>query len=130
MNTEKQVDDLIEIIKTNANDHFGNSMGSGDFYAIRCSNFIYTDGVKELCEKCESWWFMDVILSYQGMPKVLAEEFQCWKLYKVKDCKYKVTMDDGNDNIVIMQTIPFSDFPYDMATIWLEYNTLMLPKER
>lgn len=128
--TSKEVNEVdVEIVR-NANDHFGNPMGTGNFYQIRGKKFVFTDGVKDLCNDCECFWFMDVILSYQGEKKVKSEEFQVWTLERIKDDRFKVTMDDGNENIILKQLIPFSDFKYDLATVWVEYNTLLLPCER
>lgn len=36
---------------------------------------------------------------------------------------------DGNYNRITSQEIPYSDFHYDLATIWLVDGCLMLPSE-
>ena len=45
-----------------------------------------------------------------------------------KQC-FKINATDGNKNKVAQQRIPFSDFAYDQATIWLVDGCLMLPCE-
>jgi hypothetical protein len=48
---------------------------------------------------------------------------------EIKGDSFKVTMEDGNGNIQITQRIPYSDFPYDVANLWLIDGTLILPSE-
>ncbi len=36
---------------------------------------------------------------------------------------------DGNNNEIARQSIEYSDFPYDEATLWLVDETLLLPDE-
>jgi hypothetical protein len=41
-----------------------------------------------------------------------------------------VTCDDGDGRVVVRQRISFTDFPLPEVTLYLEYGTLMLPRER
>ena len=43
--------------------------------------------------------------------------------------KFFIKATDGNNNPVASQKISFSDFPYDLATVWLVDGCLMLPTE-
>ena len=47
------------------------------------------------------------------------ERFQVWDLKRVKDNVFTILATDGNHKKVTSQKIPFSDFPYDLATIWV-----------
>ena len=49
----------------NANHCFGTSNGFENFYRHNLSQIHYTDGVKELGEKCRSNWLIDLIISHQ-----------------------------------------------------------------
>ncbi len=111
----------------NANDNFGSSNGSEDFYCHRPSMILYTDAVKELAELSSAYWLIDLIISHQCKKDVNNERFQVWVLTRVKDNVFKIVATDGNNNRVTSQVIPFSDFPFDMATIWLVDGCLMLP---
>lgn len=113
---------------TNANDQFTQHTGSGHFYKTNFGHLV-TEGAHDLCTACESFWLMDIILSYQISRKVAAESFQVWELKRVKGDRFNVTATDGNDNILLTQKIPFSDFPYDTATLWNVNKTIMLPSE-
>jgi hypothetical protein len=121
----------------NANNFFGNSSGSENFYCHNAAKsffqdgikFIYTDGVKEMAEKCQSYWLLDLIISHQVHDVVKKESFQVWDLKRVKDNQFTILATDGNHNKVTSQEIPFSDFPYDLATLWLVDGCILLPCE-
>ncbi len=114
---------------TNANDFFGASNGSENLYRYSFSNFIYTDGVKSLAQQCNAYWLIDAIISHQVDATVAKETFQVWDLKRVANNSFTIIATDGNHNSVTSQKIPFSDFPYDMATLWFVNNCIMLPTE-
>lgn len=113
----------------NANANFGTGNGSENFYCHRPSLFLYTDGVKDMAETCKAFWLIDLIISHQCKREVNLERFQVWDLSRLKDSLFKIIATDGNNNRIAFQQIPFSDFPYDLATIWLVDGCLMLPSE-
>jgi len=112
----------------NANEHFS-EYNSTDSYYKHWLGFVYTDGMKALCEHCQSYWLMDIVGSYQTENKIRAEPFQVWELTKVKGNEFEIVATDGNKNILTKQIIPFSDFPFDCCTIWLSDGVLLLPSE-
>ena len=113
----------------NANSNYSHSNGSENFYYHRPSLMLYSDGVKLMAEECQAYWLIDLIISHQCKQEINLERFQVWHLTRVKDCRFKIIATDGNDNPIVTQQIPFSDFPYDLATIWLVDGCLMLPCE-
>ena len=113
----------------NANNYFGSCNGSENFYCHKPSLILYTDGVKQMAEKCEAYWLIDLIISHQTTCKVKIESFQVWELTRVKNNAFAIQGTDGNKNKITGQNIPFSDFPYDTATVWLVDSCLMLPCE-
>lgn len=113
----------------NANEHFGNSMGTNDYYRHTSLRVLYTDGVKDLATNCQAYWLIDLIASHQTNKAVRSQLFQVWVLKRVKESCFDIQATDGNDNSVASQQIPFSDFPFDEATIWLVDGCLMLPCE-
>jgi len=114
---------------TNANDFFGANNGSENLYRYSFSKFIYTDGVKSLVQHCQAYWLIDLIISHQLHAVVANEHFQVWDLKRVANNAFAILATDGNHNKVTSQKIPFSDFPYDMATLWLVDKCIMLPTE-
>lgn len=113
----------------NANHFFGSHNGSENFYRHNLSDLIYTDGVKDLAEGCQAYWLIDLIVSHQCQTHVKRESFQVWDLKRTLENEFSILATDGNHNKVTSQEISFSDFPYDLATIWLVDGCLMLPSE-
>lgn len=116
-------------------------LGNDVIYKLGSSKLCYTEGVRTIAIDYESYWFLDVINSYQSNLK--DEDFQVWKIEREysfvmienikvvvqrKD-KFKVTCDDGNGTVLLTQIIPFSDFYFDEYTVWLANNIIYLPSE-
>ena len=114
---------------TNANDHYGQQNGTEHIYSCRPFPITYTDGVKDLVENSEAYWLIDLIISHQAHKKVNCQPFQVWKLERAKGNAFTIIATDGNDNRILCQVVPYSDFPFDTATIWLVDDTLLLPSE-
>lgn len=114
--------------RKNANDNYQQCTGT-DHYYNHWLGFQYTDGVAQVSEDYEAYWFIDVIASHQCHAKVRAEGFQVWKLKRTKDDKFMAICEDGNNNRVTQQAIPFSDFKDDEVTMWLVNRVIMLPSE-
>ena len=113
----------------NANHYFGTSNGSENFFCHKPSLMLYTDGVKAMAETCEAYWLIDLIISHQCKANISQERFQVWDLVRVEDESFRITCSDGNGRDLTTQKITYSDFPYDLATIWLVSKCLMLPCE-
>lgn len=94
---------------------------------------VLTDGAKYLAEKAGAYWLMDAIASHQKLPKLRNESFQVWRLTvtRNKQGSKEATLvaDDGNDNVLARQRIPFTDFPLDKIKLYLVDNIIMLPNE-
>ena len=102
-------------------------------------DLVCTDGVIYLFNEGGCFWFGDIIASYQNKLRN-NEVFQVWKLKKY-DCLtnpkktfWKVTCEDGNKNIIIIQDIEYSDFEEKTGLkeieLYLENGVIMLPSER
>jgi hypothetical protein len=113
----------------NANDLYGSHNGSENFYQNKYSSIIYTDGIKELAEACGAYWLIDLVISHQLNKAVQLQPFQVWELSRQKDDAFIVVASDGNEKQIASQQIPFSDFRFDIATLWLVNGCLMLPNE-
>ena len=66
--------------------------------------------------------------SNQTVPEIKAQEFQVWKLEK-EGSAATITVGDGNKNTVKEFKIPYTDFPLEEFTLWMEGNCLILPSE-
>lgn len=87
----------------------------------------YTDGVKAFAELAGAWWFVDdSIIEYA--PLMRQHGFLTITL-NVSDTKAKITVDDGNDNVLATRNIPFTDCPAGQYRFYFTDNVLLLPSE-
>ncbi len=91
---------------------------------------LITDGVLEVSENEQCYWFLDIIASYQSGMNDEQKEFQHWKLQRVTETdSFIVTCDDGNDNIFITQDVVYSDIQGDELRYYLADGVILLPSE-
>ena len=114
---------------TNANEHYGSGNGTENIYSCRPFPVAYTDGVRDMIENCKAYWLIDLIISHQYYKNANCQPFQVWQLKRANGDSFNVIATNGNNNRIASQHIPFSDFPFDMATIWLVDDTILLPCE-
>jgi hypothetical protein len=92
---------------------------------------ITTEGIYAFCEKHKCYWFLDVINSYQTLAFRARNEFQVWKMVlNDKGSGAKVICEDGDNNIILTQRIPYTDYKGETITFWFENETIYLPEER
>ena len=81
---------------------------------------VCTDGVKFLCDSCQSWWLLDVIASYHAKcmkdPKGMLQDMQFWTL----TVHPKIEVETGGR--VLFQQLPKGK-PKPMATVICERDT-------
>ena len=108
-------------------------IGSENYYK-HFLGYHYTDGVKYLAEKAGAYWLIDAILSHVHTNRKLRDEdFLSWKLVPTENSGCILTGDDGNNNILVTQDIPFTDFPFkevdDDFMLFFSEGVLFLPSE-
>jgi hypothetical protein len=105
--------------------------GSKVFYRHPLSlGCVYTEGVQFLAEKASAYWLIDAILCPQAFQATLREvEFQVWTPTVREDRTARLVCDDGDDNVIDSNEIPWTDFPLQSASLWFANNTLYLPSE-
>ena len=104
-----------------ANEFYDHFIGTENYYKYPFG-ILLTDE-----EKC--YWFLDAIASYQFETKLKREEFQVWKIQRIKGTRFKLSATNGNNKVLVTQDIEFSDFFFNEFTIWKESNVLLLPNE-
>ncbi|MDR4895110.1 MULTISPECIES: DUF6876 family protein [unclassified Chryseobacterium] len=112
-----------------ANDYYRHCFGTENYYQYNTGHYL-TDGVKEIAENENCFWFADIICSYQYLNKFKNTQYQKWILERVKNCEFKVTasnLDDGE--ILITQEIPLSDFYFKELVFLKKDNIILLPSE-
>ena len=103
-----------------------------DEYIRYLGGMLLTQGATEFARLCGAFWLLDILVSVQGKKEVKAEEFQVLKIKKTGD-RAVVTVEDGNDNVLYKQNIPFTDFPLDEYQLFAihdgTHRIILLPSE-
>ncbi|MEG4576980.1 hypothetical protein QUA56_30565 [Microcoleus sp. N3A4] len=120
--------------------HFG---GTEQYYK-HWLGIQYTDGVKYLADNAQCYWLIDAIASNQ--PRVRRKhsltEFQLWFLHVGNAHEFIKPRKDNaavltcwedspkkETKPVIIQQIPFTDFPLPAIKLYLQEKILLLPDE-
>lgn len=106
--------------------------GSETWYRHQ-ADMLYTEGVKFLADKCQCYWLIDLVYSYQHREKFSIEPFQVWEVKVDLEAQTAVvTATDGNDHLLAKQVIPYTDFPLEYIKLYYTESedwVLMLPSE-
>ena len=96
-------------------------------------SFYYTDGVSYLAEDGQAYWLIDAIFSWQTDKRIkndrMLQEFQLWQLKVEENRSAILTCSRDEDDVVISQNIPFTDFSLPEIELYLVEKVLMLPSE-
>lgn len=112
----------------NANNNFREYTGTANWYR-HFTGMLYTEGVQAVAEDYQAYWLIDLVFSHQTSPKVKKQPFQKWLLKRTNKDAFIAICDDGDGNVVVSQTISFSDFRDDMLTLYFTEGVLLLPSE-
>jgi hypothetical protein len=109
-------------------------IGSEQFFRHGLSRkHLYTEGAQFVAERAGAYWLLDKI-ALHGSPAIAREDFQVWKLSVHPDQTATLTTDNGDNDILKTEELPFTDFPLSEITLWAVRNevdgfTIMLPGE-
>jgi len=112
----------------NANNNFREYTGTENWYR-HFTGMLFTDGVQAVAEAYQAYWFIDLVFSHQVSQKVKVQPFQKWVLKRTQHDAFTAICDDGDGNVVVSQTISFSDFKDDILTLYFTEGVLLLPSE-
>jgi hypothetical protein len=91
---------------------------------------LFTDGAKYVADHASAYWLLDEIALIQPHDKrVGAVAFQVWRLNINSDMSAELICEDGDDNVVYIKKIPFTDFPREGITFLFTDKTILLPTE-
>jgi hypothetical protein len=110
-------------------DGLAHHTGSEAVFRHWSKRLVYTEGVRYLAEQANAYWLIDLIASWCPDPRIQAREFIHWKLTVNVDRTAVAIADDGDENEILRQAIPHTDFPLDEITLYLTNETLLLPGE-
>lgn len=104
--------------------------GTTRYYRINRKT-VLTDGTYHLAERAGAYWLMIMFASYL----LELESKECFTVLKLDPAgdSAKVSIEDGNDNILATQEIEYTDFPFPSMMLYGcwdgEHWVLMLPSE-
>ncbi len=130
---EKQIntEELAEEISRELANFYG---GNENCYRHYSRFFNYSEGVKYLAAKTNSYWLLDAIASWQLSNEVknspMSEGFQIWELTRTDGNQAVLTGAWDTNQIVVTQEIEYTDFPLPKIKLWLSDEILCLPSER
>ena len=104
--------------------------GTEDYYkSFIMPHFVYTEGVRHLFDSRDSYWLGQLISGlYSYNEKLKGESFITCEL-SVESHTGVLVFTDGNDNVLLQEKIPFTDFPDKGVSVWLVDGVLLLPSE-
>jgi hypothetical protein len=90
-------------------------------------NLVHTDGVQYFAETAGCYWFLDIVAT-EFYPLLAKEPFLSIKMI-VADGKAKISVEDGDLNILKSKNISHTDCPDGEYAFFLTDNVLMLTSE-
>ena len=97
----------------------------------RYGDFLFTDGMAAMAERCDAVWLILDVFLLQTLEAVQREQFQVWKL-RPHDKGFGATLrcEDGNGNVVFTKEFRQTNFPIPNGIdLFLANGVLYLPSE-
>jgi len=104
--------------------------GTDEYYQNQTMPFVvYTDGVKHLFETRSAYWLGQLIATNYGYNTLLKDEsFITCELIK-ESSEAILVFTNGNDKVLFLEQIPYTDFPDKGVCVWLIDGVMLLPSE-
>jgi len=101
--------------------------GTTQYHRLTLFPLMATDGVAYVAESCQAFWLIDLIAPH--WLKLKQKEDFLAVACKVKDSSMTVTIEDGNDRVLVRQKVSYTDFPLDEIRFFVTGDVIMLPSE-
>lgn len=114
-----------------ANEKYRQYTGTQDWYKYM-AGYLLTDGTHGIATETQSFWFLDIIVSYKFDKKQRMKNVYCqrWVLQRKGDTdSFEIIGHNDDNEAVIRQDIEFSDFPFDSYEVLVCNNVILLPSE-
>jgi len=121
-----------KLTKQEVEEHLPYFTGTSQWYRVsKEPEILLTDGTKFLVESCGLFWFItDFVLMKLVDPKISKQGFLLFTLdVNLETKEAKITIDDGNGNILFESEIPFTDCPIEKVRMYYSSGVLLLPSE-
>jgi len=105
--------------------------GTREYHKTGLGPLVCTDGAKFVADTVGAHWLLDLVQSHQMTPHVRACAFQAWTLEAREEDAVLAVATDGQDDEIVHQEIPYSDFPRELLPfrLWVEGPVILLPEE-
>ena len=96
------------------------SYGTEKYYK-HFGGLLYTDGVKEMCEKLGAYWFIDIVASY--IPKYREKDtFGVARFHvDLEDSSGVFFIDNGNNKVYRTQEVEYTDLEINLK-VYIQDN--------
>jgi hypothetical protein len=97
----------------------------------RYFNYLLTDGAVFVAYECGAFWLLDLIISYQNLPRFTRAKIQIWTLtLETKTSSGVVVCCSLNGEELVRQEILLTDFPLSEGVeLWKIDQVICLPSE-
>ncbi|MDX2232701.1 MAG: hypothetical protein NW220_23930 [Leptolyngbyaceae cyanobacterium bins.349] len=103
------------------------------WYQHWVNQFVFSDGIKWLCDQCECRWLLTEIAFFQMRIRSdhqQIEPFQVWHLKRLPNYRVRLQCRGVNNQIPLIEDeLRSVKFPLDEVTLWLINGMLLLPNE-
>lgn len=117
----------------NALGHFTGTEGYHRFSIL--SKMVLTDGMKYICDSCQSYWLMDIVASVQQEDKIIENQnFIVWRI-KLNETGKGFNVSAYRDspfnkeNLLYEQVGGYTDFPLKEFVFYQCDNVILLTQE-
>ena len=117
-------------------DELRNFTGTENYHRFSIlTPMVLTDGMKFLCDSCESYWLMDIVASVQQESKIIKNQnFIVWRIKLNDDDKGFVVSayrdsPFNKENLLYEQVGGFTDFPLKEFEFYQCDNVILLTGE-
>lgn len=118
----------MEELRLNSTYEFNQFAGGSESVYKYTFGIHITQGIKYLADTYECYWLLDLISIHSRDIKD-TQEFQVWILKRLQSNHLKLSVEDGNKNVIKEIDIRFSDFKADLVHVWLQNDVIYLPNE-
>jgi len=118
----------MEDFRLNSTFEFNQFSGGSESIYRYIFGIHITEGIRYLADTYECYWLLDLICIHSKDIKE-SQQFQVWILKRVNGTQFRVSVEDGNKNVIKEIDVRYSDFKSDEVHVWLENDVIYLPNE-
>jgi len=96
--------------------------------------FLYTDGIQHVAQSANAYWLLDSIFAhahdlYKQQKSTDERLFLVFNLTVKEDDSATLSIDNGNNKLLVKQNIHYTDFPAKTFKCYVTDHVCLLPSE-